>query len=357
MKIAHIGNVALKANGVGEVITNLSMAQRQSGHDVMVLTAKVKKEDLPLFTEIHSKSGFKNLIEDFNPDIFVFHSLYIWEYIKFYKILSNLKIPYLIELHGALSEENYKKGHFKKWMANILFYNKFLKGAERIIYLNKGEYNKSIVKQINPSSAFIPNGCVSHESEIGASGKYNGKIEILYLGRIDIYHKALDILLDALQKVRIKLSDKVHFSFYGIGEDNQLEKFKLWIEPLKGFADYYGTAYGQKKADAFNGSDIFILTSRSEGMPMSVLEAISYGLPCIVTPATNMADIIEGSGCGWVTDIDSERIAKKIEQAVKEYALNSDKYIKACKKTSRQFTWDNIAKQTIDLYTSVIKNT
>ena len=43
MKIAHIGNVALKANGVGEVITNLSMAQRQSGHDVMVLTAKVKK--------------------------------------------------------------------------------------------------------------------------------------------------------------------------------------------------------------------------------------------------------------------------------------------------------------------------
>lgn len=87
MNIIHIGNVALEANGVGRVIENLSKEQIKLGHNVMVLTAIVKKEPLPLFQEVHSVKDFKAIVDKFKPDIFVFHSLYIWEYIKFYPYL------------------------------------------------------------------------------------------------------------------------------------------------------------------------------------------------------------------------------------------------------------------------------
>lgn len=56
-------------------------------------------------------------------------------------------------------KENYKKGKFKKYIANLLFFNKFLKGAKSVIYLNQGEYSNSLVKSINPRSVIIPNGC------------------------------------------------------------------------------------------------------------------------------------------------------------------------------------------------------
>lgn len=355
MNIIHIGNVNRKANGVGQVIENLTMFQRNMGHSVKALTAVKKNEVLPLFEEIHNVNAFSTIISNNKPDIVIFHSLYVWEYIAFYKYLIKKKIPYLIQLHGALSEENYKKHHLKKWLANALFYNRFIKNAQRIIYLNQGEYSRSIVPKINSNFAIIPNG-VSLSKNCKKSN-YNDVIKILYLGRIASYHKGLDILIEAIKILERKnLSEKIHFDFYGTGEDKAIEVFKDQIKEISKIASFHGPAYGELKEHVLSNSNIFILTSRFEGMPMGILEALAHRIPCIVTPQTNMANIIHDGQCGWVTELDANSIAEITENAIAEYQTNYENLQFNARNTAGQFSWDIIAERTISLYKEIIAN-
>ncbi|MDO4334384.1 MAG: glycosyltransferase [Bacteroidales bacterium] len=355
MNIMHIGNVNSMANGVGQVIKNLSKSQRLLGHEVLTLTARHKQEELPSFVEVHTKRDFKILLDRFKPDIFVFHSLYIWEYIKFYPILQKRKIPFLLQLHGALSEENYRKSHYKKVIANSLFYRKFIKAARSIIYLNQGELSKTIVKNINPNTAIIPNGCDEPTLPPQIRSNGNGRLEFLYVGRIEIYHKGLDVLVDAIKKLNLNgYANKVHFTFFGIGKEEDLSKFREMLSPLKAIAEFKGSAYGETKEKAYQSSDYFILTSRYEGMPMAILEALSHGRPCFVTPATNVGDIISEYDCGFVSTLDAEVLAHDIIKEVQQFELKKDRLFKNSINAAKSFHWKQIAKKTIDLYKSVI---
>lgn len=358
MRIIHIGNVNRIANGVGQVISKLAAAQRQLGHEVITLTAIVKHDELPEFTEIHSKNDFCQLIESFRPDIFIFHSLYKFEYIKFYPFLVKRNIPYLITLHGALSLENYRNNHLKKWLANQFFFKKFLKKARTIIYLNKAEKEKSIVPLINPRSAVIPNGCTINTSlnfiEESAHSE-NKPLRILYIGRIDIYHKALDILTDSIKSYLInKDNPETDFIFYGIGDKREIQSFESMLSPPNRNIRFLGGIYGEEKDNAYRQADIFILTSKSEGMPMGILEALSFGLPCIVTPNTNMADIIKKYDCGWVVDCDKESVLYGLEKAVKDYQARPVALQKNALEASKHFSWHSIALKSIELYKEFI---
>lgn len=353
MNIIHIGDIRLEANGVGQVISNLTTAQRRLGNSVIALTTLKKKDELPIFKEIHKKSDFCKIIDEHKPDIFVFHSLYIWDYIKFYKYLINRNIPYLIQLHGALSRVNYKKGHLKKFLANSFFYNTFIRRAESIIYLNQNEFANSIVKTINPNSLLIPNGCTISEENIVYP--ILEKIEILYLGRIDLYYKGLDVLFKAIHILyNSELRNEIHFSFYGTGEISQVDSFCETIKSYNGFADFYGGAYGELKENVYRKSHVFILTSRSEGMPMGVLEALAHGIPCIVTSQTNMTDVISAFNCGWISELNPNSIAKSIVNAVSEYKKNQNYFYKQSLEAAHSLSWDKIAERTIEIYNTII---
>lgn len=355
MRIMHIGNVQRRANGVGQVISALSKSQKSQGHEVLSLTARHKQDELDEYIEVHSPKDFNRLLDEFEPDIFIFHSLFIWEYIRFYQILNRRKIPFLIQLHGALSEKNYQKNHLKKWAALTLFYKRFIKSAKKIIYLNKGEYGKSIVPRINKNYAIIPNGCVLPASSPKREELGKRRIEFLYLGRIEIYHKALDVLIKALSIIKNSpIADKVHFSFYGIGEESHIEHFKQLIAGVSEIAVFKGAAYGKDKEKAFSESDIFLLTSRSEGMPMAVLEALAYGLPCFVTPATNMVDIMREYNCGFVSELDAQRLAQDLIKAVNHFENNQPQLSDNSLMAAKAYSWDQIAYQTIELYKDVI---
>ena len=63
---------------------------------------------------------------------------------------------------------------------------------------------------------------------------------------------------------------------------------------------FFGPAFGEEKEALLRSADAFILPSFSEGLPMSVLEACSYGLPVVMTPECNLP---EGFACGAALEI------------------------------------------------------
>jgi len=355
MNIIHVAHNLRTINGIAEVLIELTKEQIKLGHNVKILCDAVSdiygaNENVVKCT---SKSQFADLIYRLKPNIVIFHSLYNKKYPIYAKFLKKEKIPYAVEFHGAASKESKKKSFIKKCIADYLLFNNFLKKANGVIYLNEGEQDKSIYSKIVKNEVVIPNGLhVCNFANNQHNNNADSKIEFIYLGRIEYYYKGLELLINALKIIsESNLSNKIHFSFYGTGI--HLKRLKNDIANIK-FAEYKGPIYGEAKTKVLSNSDIMVLTSRSEGMPMGILEALSYGCPCLITEATNMASVIKDKA-GWVTPFSVEGIVDTIHKAVEEYTKTKSFYRSNSIDIAKQYDWKNIAKLSIENYMNLLQ--
>ena len=65
---------------------------------------------------------------------------------------------------------------------------------------------------------------------------------------------------------------------------------------------YLGWVSGAEKIDVFNIADIFVLPSYNEGLPISILEAMSYGLPILSTTVGGIPEIVENGVNGFLVE-------------------------------------------------------
>lgn len=344
MKLLHIAPIGHIAEGIGTVLTKISEEQLRQGIDVRIYSIYENKiyHDVDI-KHIKSIDEFKESLVDFKPDIVIFHSLYHMQYLSMANFLQQKEIPYLIQMHGALSINNYKKNKFKKWLANLLFFNSFMKNARRIIYLNHGEYENCIVKKINPQFLIIPNGCdcISsfRERQIGEI------INMVFVGRIDIHHKALDILADAIRCLKQKNYNQICLSIYGINNEKDMDALKKLYYGLEDIVHLCPGVYGEAKEKVLRDADMFVLVSRFEGMPMGVLEALSFGVPCFVTPGTNMAEYIAEYKAGWITSLDPEQIASDMISAVSCLKKSPSVYQRGSIELAKSLSWESIVSR------------
>lgn len=354
MKILHVAPIGHHAEGIGSVLQKLVLKQIKLGEDVKIVSPFKNHtyQNLPI-TTIAQKKAFQEFLNSWTPDIVIFHSVFNLKYSLFYRVLLKMKIPYLIQLHGALSVENYNKNKLKKQVALFLWIRCFIKNAKSIIYLNEAEYRNSIVPNVNSKFIIIPNGC-DQQDNIDVNRTIEDKINIIYIGRIAYVHKGIDILIDALKSLEEKNISGYHVTFYGNEDDKDISRLKNDIEGLQNVS-YGGGVYGVKKDLILRKSDIFILTSRYEGMPMGVLEAWSYGIPCILTIGTNMVNEYRDTDYYWYTDLDSVSIANTIVRAINQYRNDAKKYRKAILEQSKKYDWNIIASQTIEVYNIIIR--
>ncbi|MBM2817806.1 MAG: hypothetical protein HW401_396 [Parcubacteria group bacterium] len=151
-----------------------------------------------------------------------------------------------------------------------------LKAYDYFIVLN--QESKDEIKKINKNA----------EIQIISNGVYMPEIRkthcpehILFLGRIEINQKGLDLLLKAFSIVRDKINYKLAIA--GSGNNNELKKLKKIIESydLMGKINLLGKVGGYEKEDAFRKSAFVVIPSRFETLSLVALEAMSFGLPVI----------------------------------------------------------------------------
>ena len=90
-------------------------------------------------------------------------------------------------------------------------------------------------------------------------------------------------------------------------------------------------------------------------MPMGLLEALSYGIPCIVTPGTNMAEAIQECNAGWVADLTADSIAEKIQLAINDYSNNKEQFRFNAHNLSKKYEWKEIAMHSLSVYNKYVK--
>ena len=356
MRIIHVASYKNEFfNGIRSVIEELVPAQRALGHDVWVLNNEMndlKVVDGEFFVE--GIRDFIRRIKSIRPDVVVFHSLYNIYDVSFSLYLRLKNIPYIVEPHGGTSKENAKKSRIKKRIANFLYAKSFLHHAAGLIYLNEKEKNECVFKRVRRGCSVVPNGTRIH----GTNGRScsDGVVRFVFMARLDIVQKGLDLLFPAIEQANKKGAiNRAEFHFYGKSSNPKLGKiFDGFIARASKNVIYHGPAFGLDKERAFQDGDIFILTSRYEGMPMAVLEAWSYGLPCLLTPPTNVTDIIEREKCGWISDTNVEEICNTILEAIDDYLARRDELRVNSLEAVKQFDWNSIAEYSIKEYSRLV---
>lgn len=123
--------------------------------------------------------------------------------------------------------------------------------------------------------------------------KNDNKTHLLFLGFIT-EQKGIFDLLEVLSEHKNELEGKIVLHIGGNGKINKLKEI-IQTHKLQDIVIYEGWVCGEKKIQLFNISDAFILPSYAEGLPVSILEAISYGLPILSTPVGGIPEVVNES--------------------------------------------------------------
>ena len=138
----------------------------------------------------------------------------------------------------------------------------------------------------------------------------NNPLVIGYLGRIEP-NKGMTELLCACESLR---KEGVPFKLTIAGKEQKNGEFLPRFDRLLGDDFHYaGLVYGKTKCDFLRSPDVFVLPSYFEGLPMSLLECMSYGVVPVVTPVGSIPEVVENGENGiFISVKDSDSIVKGI---------------------------------------------
>ncbi len=208
-------------------------------------------------------------------------------FVKLAKILGRKVV---LHIHGGGFKEYYKTN--PRWISSIL--NK----CDAIITLTPSW--KQYFQEIStcPLITIIPNIIEPPQTNYP---KYNdGKFHLLFLGLITEAKGIFD-LIEVLNDNVSEFRGKIILHIGGNGKTKQLcdmiERYDI-----ADIVKFEGWVSGNKKAELLSACDAFILPSYTEGLPISILEAMVYGKPVLSTPIGGIPEIIEHGKTGLLFD-------------------------------------------------------
>lgn len=135
----------------------------------------------------------------------------------------------------------------------------------------------------------------------------NPVFKLLFVGFF-IESKGVKDLMELVKRLKKVLKPSIVLQIAGKGELESYILEEIQKENLQEHCQLIGWISGESKKEAFINADAFILPSYKEGMPISILEAMSYGLPIISTDIAGIPDIVTNKKNGFLCqpgDIDA----------------------------------------------------
>ncbi len=312
MEIIHI--VLGKANpermnGVNKVVYQLASKQAESGRKVKVwgITADTTKnfsdrsfETLLFPMGLHKfaiDTSLKAAIKAHaDHAVFHIHGSWISTFWAVARTLKKYNARYIVTPHGGYNTIAMQKNNFVKKIYFQLFEKNVLHSAYKIHSIGQSEtIGLSTIFHEN-KNYLLPYG-YEVESQAPSLAKYEDKFIIGFVGRLDIYTKGLDLLLNAFQSFQ-KQVPIAELWILGDSEEKEILKAQVIEKKLINKVKLFGSKFGIVKENIMSEMHVFAHPSRNEGLPASVLEAAAMGLPCIVSRATNVAETIETYNAG-----------------------------------------------------------
>jgi glycosyltransferase involved in cell wall biosynthesis len=145
-------------------------------------------------------------------------------------------------------------------------------------------------------------------------------VTLVFLGRMDD-NKGPARILGAVSLLSDKLRAKVRLLMAGDGAVQEVRRAAKTLG-LEGQAVVEGWVSPERRDQMLSDGDIFVLPSKAEGMPMSLLEAMAWGLPVVTTPVGGIPEVVRHGESGFLVQPTDERaICEAIRQLVEDEEL------------------------------------
>lgn len=177
-------------------------------------------------------------------------------------------------------------------------------------------------------------------------------MRIIFVGRL-IYGKGVQDLIDACNG----LWNTADFKLVIVGDGNYRPELEEKVRlSLSNSVEFTGEVPRFKVFELLRVSDIFVNPSYSEGLPTTVLEAASVGLPIIATDVGGTREIVTHGVSGLLyRPGDLRWLAVHLETLIKSSALRRKLGERAKEAVSGRFSWSVITRQYVDLLKEVVK--
>lgn len=370
MKISMIGHkrIPSREGGIEIVVEELCTRMAEMGHEVTcynrggkhVIDKNQKVYNDKTYKGVKlkkiltiDKKGLAAMTSSFfgtleilfsNADIVHYHAEGPCAMIPIIKKLSHKKV--IATIHGL----DWQRA---KWSEFAQKYIKFgekmaAKYADEIIVLSKN-VKKYFKENYNRKTMFIPNGVSEPkilEPEI-ITEKYGLKKDdyILFLGRI-VPEKGVHYLIEAFKN--IKTEKKLVIAGGASNTDTYYSELKEKTKNNNNII-FTGFVQGKELEELYSNAYIYCLPSDLEGMPLSLLEAMSYGNCCLTSDIDECSEVLEDKGVTFKKS-DVKELTKALQRLsddkniVFKYKKEAQSYI------LNKYNWDDVVKETIALY-------
>jgi glycosyltransferase involved in cell wall biosynthesis len=376
------------ANGIDKTVYFLSSHQASLGHTVALfsitdkpalpidgvevrtyasrrlpqLGMNLRQRDLLVNRSPFNLPGL--LVEElvaWDPDIVHLHFVQVPQNIVLARHIRRKGIAYCVTTHGGLALGAQQRHRLPKRIFALLAERSYLERASFVHGVSVADVEGLRAYGVSNAVVVAPNGLdvatVPPECDAGLVRRLFPQSAqrrvFLFLGRLDVEQKGLDLLLTAWSKAGV--GDRAFLIL--VGPDwrhgrRQLEEMTQRLDIGESVV-FAGAVFGQTKWDLLAGTDTFVHPSRWEaGLPFSVCEAMAARRPVVVTPSADPDGLVERYGAGMISTPDAHGLAEAIRRLAD--AETQDLVAMGGQARSlvmQELNWQTIAQRIVDGYT------
>lgn len=285
----------LKLNGIGFEFTKSRFRNEYGLGSLIGLKRKLK--EIPI------------------PDLVVLHQVYSISTIIGYLYAKKFGIPFAVQPHGSLTKYHESDSKFIKSFAKKLIFSKILQDSNAIIVTCINE-KTDLAPSLQIKSCILPYGAVNFDKNIQNMlpvREANENLRIIFSGRFD-KKKNIPLLIESLPLV-LKKYPTLTLEIAGSGTRRDLNEITQLISYLKieSSVNLHGWVNSENLRRLMFSSNLLVLPSENENFALVVSEALSLGIPCVVSKYVGTSDIVSRNKAGIVIDqLTSNAIAEGI---------------------------------------------
>jgi glycosyltransferase involved in cell wall biosynthesis len=378
MKVLHLYRDLLRRGGIPHQTRRLIEGQANLGHQMVTasldgdlrgdfVTANPRVKVELVANGFSGIMDLRNCVRRNKIDLVHITGLWIPAHQFWAREILRAGIPYVVSTHGNLSPIGMRVRFGEKattfyhiWVKRLWHEWLDLSLLRHAIGVHAhSKYEETLLHSAGIANVFVAPPGVDY-GWLNLAGmqrrRRHTRVTFLHLGRLDIYHKGLDLICEAAQRlVTAGLAQRCKFLLVGpTVHDSKASLQKLASTIASGILEIRGAVWGKNKLPLWEETDYFLNLYRFAGIALAPCEAIGSGLPLLASREGNLGDWTAEANMGWTVPLHSQRLYELIKHILCSSEADYHRLSTNAWNFAKTNSWSDVGKRIIDGYSSFL---